>query len=475
MWKVLRYALVVAGFASAFALQTASARTLVVTQGAPCATSLVTFSTIQAAVNAALNGDIVAVCSGTYAEQVSITRGITLEAYAGQNVTIAVPAAGVVQNATGLDGFPIAAQILVQPIVRANVNIKNLTVDGTGNNDQSCGLDLMGIYYQNAGGRISGNTVQNEMLPPLYQGCQDGQGIFVENQTSGTPKVTISGNTLTNFDKNGITVHFNGANAIITQNTVNGNGPIDYIAQNGIEVAYGATANIYRNTVSGFDYTPNTYGSAGILLYASQASNATNPSDNYVIAPAVSHNNVSNAQYGIVLDAVDGSATALVHISDNTIAGSQFAGVGLYSDSAVYISTNVYAPMDDDYVGVSNNNIQNTNPYDGIDACSDNNTITSNTVIGSTTESAIHLDGECPLSALSYTSGINNTAHSNHLKTDCVGFLGLDLGANTLGSNFYTNVMFPSQTGTDTFSCTMAVRNGTVRATRARHLQPVRY
>src|ERR1700720_3144271 len=116
-----------------FGFQPASAKTLLVTQnmGSPCLTGDTMFSTIQSAVNAASKGDIVAVCNGSYPEQVSIIRGITLEAATGQTaVNVTVPNGGVVQNTTSLgSGFPIAAQILVAPALpRTTVNIKNLTV-----------------------------------------------------------------------------------------------------------------------------------------------------------------------------------------------------------------------------------------------------------------------------------------------------------------------------------------------------------
>jgi hypothetical protein len=55
----------------------------------------------------------------------------------------------------------------------------------------------------------------------------------------------------------------------------------------------------------------------------------------------------------------------VLKVTGNKIKYAQFAGVGLYGDS----------PGNDDYIDVASNNIQNTSPYDGIDACSSNNTI----------------------------------------------------------------------------------------------------
>src|SRR4029077_401824 len=107
----------------------------------------------------------------------------------------------------------------------------------------------------------------NQLLPPGYQGCQDGEGIFVETQTNGTAALSITGNTVNTFDKNGITVSYAAAVATIQNNIVTGIGPTDVIAQNGIQLGYNATGTIKGNTVSNLVYSPATYGSSGILLY----------------------------------------------------------------------------------------------------------------------------------------------------------------------------------------------------------------
>jgi len=46
-----------------------------------------------------------------------------------------------------------------------------------------------------------------------------------------------------------------------------GAGPVNYIAQKGIQVSFGATGYVRGNTVSGHFYTPATVTSCGILLY----------------------------------------------------------------------------------------------------------------------------------------------------------------------------------------------------------------
>jgi hypothetical protein len=75
----------------------------------------------------------------------------------------------------------------------------------------------------------------------------------------------VTNNTVWKFQKNGITIK--GANSDVVGNTVIGEGSVNYIAQNGIEVAYGSTTDVEDNTVFGMSYTgAGEASSAGILL-----------------------------------------------------------------------------------------------------------------------------------------------------------------------------------------------------------------
>jgi Right handed beta helix region len=395
------------------------------------------YGTIQSAVDAAAPGDTVSICPGDYPEQVTITRSMTLRNVAGMDAPrITVPAGGVVQNTTTQhSNFPTAAQVLVAPDTTADVIIKQIVVDGTGNNVTTCGLELAGIYYRNAGGTISGSTTQNQILPDGYQGCQSGLGIFVENATPGTDAVTIMSNTVTNFDKNGITLEMAGTVGTVSHNTVTGIGPTDLIAQNGIQVSYGASATVTGNRITDLVYSPATYGSSGIIMYDLDSSEYQTPS-------IVQSNVVDNAQYGVVLDAVNGTASNMVQVSKNTVSNSQFAGVGLYSDG-----------ISDDFIAVTANKISSTAPYDGIDVCSDNNAITGNSVSQSTVESAIHLDALC-VQPDSSASGSSNTVSGNRINVACVGILsGPTQGQNSIGANKFIDVTNAMVDGQDTFSC----------------------
>ena len=90
---------------------------------------------------------------------------------------------------------------------------------------------------------------------------------------TGAPAITISNNAVRNYDKNGITASGPGTGGgpavTVTGNTVIGLGPTAVTAQNGIQIGFGATGSVTSNYVVDDVYTGPTYGSSGILIYAS--------------------------------------------------------------------------------------------------------------------------------------------------------------------------------------------------------------
>jgi Right handed beta helix region len=395
------------------ALISSQAFSLVATVGL-CAGGGNHFNTIQAAVNAVSSSpnSTVKVCPGTYPEQITITTNLTLLGVVGGTAdaaVVTVPADGLAaNNVTDIFGFPTAAQIFVQ---NATVTISHITVDGANDGLTGCGVDAIGIYYQNSSGTITDSAVRNVLLPASLQGCQDGLAINVESN-AGTPAVTISNNSVRNYDKNGITASGPGTagvgpNVTITGNTVVGLGPTTVTAQNGIQVGGGASGKITSNIVTDdiFTNSPDCAsagtctGSSGIIIFASAG-------------VVVSGNTVESTQFGIVpvTDPASGGSANSTTIKSNHIGGTQ--------------------------------------TFDAIDVCSDGNLVQSNFIYGSS-QDGIHLDDSCPPS-----TGGNNTVSGNTINEGCAGILLGSGTSNTTTPNTFMNVTHTTLAGD---VCTPAV------------------
>jgi parallel beta helix pectate lyase-like protein len=136
------------------------------------------------------------------------------------------------------------------------------------------GADIHGANYYGVVANAANVDVTNSQIHDIGEsplnGSQHGVGVLyttVDRPAGSTATGMLSGNTIWNYQKNGVVVSGTGAAAQVLDNTVTGQGPIDYIAQNGIEIASGATAQIKGNTVTGNWYTPKSYVACGLLFY----------------------------------------------------------------------------------------------------------------------------------------------------------------------------------------------------------------
>lgn len=388
------------------------------------------FATITAAVAATPSGSTIYVCPGTYPEQVTITTSkLTIEGVqsgTSDAAILAAPPAGVTANAIDILGNSVAAQIFVQNA--ADVTISHLTIDGSANGLAGCTVNLEGIYFQNSSGAVSDNAVRNQILGQSDLGCQGGMAINVESNT-GAPAVTISNNSVRNYQKNGITAdglgNGNGPNVIVKGNSVIGIGATPSIAQNGIQIGFGATGEVESNYVVDDIYTGGNGGASGILIYASA---------------------------GLV-------------ISTNTVESTQLA-IAVATDP-------VYGSADGSTV--ASNHIGGTQNLDAIDLCSNSNTAESNIIYGST-QSGVHLDDTCPGSASPY-SGMGNTIEKNTINEACAGILeGPNAISNTVTSNSFLNVSTTTLTGTDTCAQPAAVAAASLSVSlKTRSLRPSPY
>ncbi len=195
----------------------------------------------------------------------------------------------------------------------------------------------VGIYVDGGNANVTGSTVSNVGDNP-FDGMQYGWGIaYVNNGSNGaTGKVTNT--RVSSYQKAGIVVLGQDTNVTLSGDTVTGNGPVPYIAQNGVEFDSGANGSITNSQVSGDSCTlPGTCGedyfattqSVGILL------------DDAASGVVVSNNKVSSSDIGVWAgyDSQYGSSEP-ESVSNNTLQNNY--GYGLLFDSVNGTSTNNY-------------------------------------------------------------------------------------------------------------------------------------
>jgi nitrous oxidase accessory protein NosD len=280
---------------------------------------------IQRALNVAQNGDVISVKPGTYVAQQVIDESLTLQGsgWGTSGTIIQAPNTLTQYFTTGTyKNFPI---IYVHDA--DNVTIRDLVVDGAGKGNAN--YRFIGIAYYNAGGTIDHVEIVGIRDTPL-SGAQHGVGIYAYN-ADGTPRtLTISDSFIHDFQKNGMALFGNGLTVRVEGNIVVGIGPTNRIAQNGIQVTYGAGGLILGNVVRDVWWTGGYWTSSGILVGWTDAD------------LEIRENEVSGAQTGIYA----GDTTGQLIIRYNRIANGYW-NVILYNTPGAVLQFNSITGSDD--------------------------------------------------------------------------------------------------------------------------------
>jgi len=149
---------------------------------------------------------------------------------------------------------------------------------GPGDSGSVSDAEIFGANYY--GVVVSGTTSVNISSSSIHDigesplnGSQHGVGVLYTtvdqagNTTGAAATGTLRGTTITDYQKNGVVVSGPGAKATVKNDTVTGQGRIDWIAQNGIQISSGATGIVTGNTVSKNFYTPKPVTACGLLFF----------------------------------------------------------------------------------------------------------------------------------------------------------------------------------------------------------------
>lgn len=271
---------------------------------------------IQVAIDSAASGGTVSVAAGTYDEQVIVDKALTLQGVGFPTIIkpsqTTASAFTLFNRASG--GAANSAGIIVVNAPGDSVTVHSLSVDGSlVTSLPTGGNGFMGIL-----GRATRMLVDTVMISGI--GIANGNGIYVTSLDS-VVGVEVCRSTVSGYLKNGITANFSGMTAYVHHNTVTGMGPTTSIAQNGIQIGFGASGTVSNNVVSDNVWT-GTYGGTNDPLSDADADGATGV---LLYMPGVNAEIASNAlsanQFGIWTVAAPD-----VNIHDNTIVGLAHTG-----------------------------------------------------------------------------------------------------------------------------------------------------
>ena len=294
---------------------TVSAATLYVNPDGVCGGNSPCYTTIQAAINAANNGDTIKVADATYNEAVDINKSLTLQgAQAGVDARTRSGSESTITNSCG----PVR-------IEADNVTLDGFTVEGSTDPDP---CTLAGIWMNpsfsstQGGAQILNNIVQNNI-----------SGIELDN--TGALPAKVQYNLIRNNNNpgpgsgNGIQANFVLANATIDNNK--------FIGQTNSSI-------LMPGTGSGSITISNNTLDAGIALYVSAGITITgnssigNSVDGTIYlgggdsAITISSNVLNSGVEGIVIENAFGGPNTNVTISpNNCIAGNTTNGLRVAS------------------------------------------------------------------------------------------------------------------------------------------------
>jgi hypothetical protein len=300
-------------------------------------------NTVQAGIAAAKGGSV-EVCPGTYTEQIEISGPVKINAVSGVGTaTLAMPASpahslsacdtksseseGPLNQADEVSICTGGAVTITGMVIQAEIPL------------ETCANGLNAIFVAGGGTlKASSDTIEGASTTlPEYKGCQHGLAVRVGSASrEEVGHAVLKADTISGYEKNGPTVSGTGSSMSITNSTITGEGPSPYIAQNGIQISYGASGSVKGTMVSGNECNVGSCGAeaeqaTGVLFYQAAAGSK-------VTSSTMSHNDL-----GVYY--ASGSATvpasADVTVSKDVLSSNRYEAIGLEEGKAALSSDTI--------------------------------------------------------------------------------------------------------------------------------------
>jgi len=334
-----------------------------------------TYTTIQAAIDAASAGDTINVAAGNYSESLTITKAVNL--------------IGADKSTTFIKGVSGTTKVVLVDAVTAAMTISGFTIDATSCTTPSRGIQISSTVsaspYLSSHVTIEGNNVvhftergialtyscdnivRNNNIDCADVGTANTAGIFATAASNTIDKNTITGfkwwgiyvnggattiaqnnvikgNTLTedttSSSRAGIEVYNSGGNTIGGATSADGNTILlsSGSAAQGVQISRYPEASTTSNTIQNNKFDGGWaafYVAAGVLestTFSDNAIGATTPPSRYGVnldggSAVISGNTFHNVPTSILFGRSSGTAAMGVSITDNTFNGG---ASGLY-------------------------------------------------------------------------------------------------------------------------------------------------
>jgi parallel beta-helix repeat protein len=388
------------------------------------------YSTIQSAINAASAGDHVRIAQGTYQEQVTINKSISIDGSGPSTIILAPTNLG-----SPTTGNPDAIVHVTGTGTFAEID--HLTIAGSA-------AGTPNLLY---GVRVDGNAfaeIEHDAITNIIDaadssfGTPSQLGVAIDVGNTGAADGTsdqvgyaeIANDNIANYQRAGVVIDHAGSLASVRDNTIAGGPASTASSVTGVEVSNGAVADIEHNSISG---NTNSNAGTGVLLFKPGVLQLPNSNfeweDSYsaYFVTAVANNNISGDDYGVfgsdVTTSVNGQTISAV-VADNHISGNTFVGIEFDNSSNVVINDN----------HISDNGSQNT-ADGGIYLFQTTNSLVSNNQCNDNNGSGIYLDAGSTGNFVLFNRCTGNSTQNGNAD-------GVDLstGSGTAGTaNFWIN------------------------------------